>query len=395
MLVGWLASATGCVLYEDAGPTSTELYALIQSHCQSATACSCGWTGYDEDACVPELETRWKARLSEGQRRELVYDPACMALITETIERYACYWPGGSTPLCTDFCAVFHGSRAEGEPCGGDDPLISDCAQGLACHDGECAAPCDVLGGRAQGETCGNDMLGPYDDCASGLWCSWATGRCEPAAELGESCDYGSCAAGLQCSWRTNTCMAPPGEGQPCDDLDCAEGLYCEWSYESGTTACQRFATEGEPCDQRPCAQDLHCNDYSRCVVAPGVGESCLWGVLCSDDSVCDPDQVRCVERPEAGAACISGSCALGAWCSTTIDDPIGTCMAPQENGQMCAGHPQCQSRYCPNGFCQPAPAEGESCEDTLACGPGLVCNGTTCETTLTRGPAACGYPGW
>lgn len=385
------AALQACVLYDQEGPTSTQLYALIDAHCRSATECGCGFAGPDPDTCVPELEARWKVRAEQAQQRGLRYDAACLAGLTAEIESYGCYWPGGPSPLCENFCAVFHGDRAEGDACEGDDPLASDCAQGLTCQDGTCVPPCAALLGRGQGEPCGNELWGQYDDCAPGLWCSWS-GQCEPTAELDQPCLDSECGPGLHCYWQTGTCVAAPTEGQRCDELPCAEGLSCRW--ENDQSRCLPLAAEGESCSERSCAEGLWCDSSERCATAPGAGQPCLRGSICDDDSTCDFEVGVCLARPEAGAPCALGSCARGAWCDLSVD-PEGLCMPPQPLGGACAGHSQCESRYCPNGFCGSPPQEGESCEATRVCAPGLVCNGTTCETTLTRAPAACSYPGW
>jgi hypothetical protein len=377
------------------GPTATELYALIDLHCSSATACGCAWAVVEEDACVPELETRWKARLSEAQRRELRYDAECFASLSAQIDQWRCYWPGGDIPLCDGFCAPFHGDRAEGDDCEGDDALVSDCAQGLVCREGTCTAPCAALDGRQQGEVCGNELQGNYDDCAAGLWCSWS-GICEVAPAAGDPCFEGNCGDELYCDWNTSTCVARPGEGELCWDTPCADGLYCDWQTKAEPPYCRRFAQEGEPCDQRECADELWCIDGLRCVAAPEEGEPCLFGSVCADGIVCQLESGLCVAPPEEGQPCVENTCASGSWCDTAMDPTgVGICAPRLANDEMCSGHRQCQSGYCPNGFCWPVPLEGEGCEGAGLCAGGLVCNGTTCEPTLTRAPAACIYPGW
>lgn len=389
--LGVLATLAACVI-DDSGPTSTELYRLIDTHCSSATACDCTWTQADEDTCTVELEARWKARLSEGQRRELQYDAECLASLTTQIEDRDCYWPGGASPLCESFCAVFHGDRAEGERCEGNDHLVSDCAQGLLCQEGTCTAPCAALGGRQRGEPCANDMFGEYDDCAAGLWCSWSSGLCERQATQGQPCSSGECGEGLTCRWQTGTCEAAAGAGQSCDENECAAGLYCEWLGNGAY--CQPYAEEGDNCYQRSCADELWCNENDRCVPAPAAGQPCLWGSVCADQTLCDFATSTCVALPELDEPCVQSTCATGSWCDTA-DVPEGICAARVANDEMCAGHRQCQSNYCPNGFCWARPGDGESCEGAGVCAEGLVCNGTTCEPTITRAPATCSYPGW
>lgn len=421
-MLGAAATLTGCVI-ETTGPTASELYRLIDAHCQSATRCGCAWAVTDEDACTSELEARWKDRLSEGVARNLTYDATCFAAMTTRIEEYGCYWADGEMPLCESFCAPLHGDQPEGEPCQADaeeDGLVSNCAQGLYCLDGRCAAPCAALSGRREGETCANEMSGPYDDCATGLLCSWASGKCEAAPGLGDACVDGECAEGLYCywdsnvcvsaaglgqpcldvpcaegltcAWETNRCVQPPGEGQPCFDSPCADDLFCD--YSSGNGICRGYAAEGEDCWNLPCEEELWCNENNRCTAPPTEGQPCLLGFVCAEGLACDPIQQLCVAPPAEGQPCPAGECADGAWCDTATD-PNGICTARRAIDEPCAGHRQCESNYCPNGFCWATPLEGDGCEGTGVCAGGLVCNGTTCEPTPTRGPAACSYGGW
>jgi hypothetical protein len=421
-MLGVAAMLGGCVI-ESTGPTATELYRLIDAHCHSAVRCGCAFAVTGEDACTTALEARWKQRLSDGLRRELHYDAACFAAMTERIEEYGCYWANGPTPLCESFCAPLHGERAEGEPCAadaGDDGLVSDCAQGLYCLDGTCTAPCVALTGRQQGQTCAAEGGEPFDDCAPGLFCSWASGRCEPAPGLGQACSGGECADDLQCSWQTRTCVPAAGLGDTCYDLPCAADLACDWEtdrcvarpglgepcrgtpcdldlycdWSSGSGVCRRYAAEGESCWGTPCEAELLCNEGNVCQSPPGEGQPCLFGFVCTEGLVCAPLEGLCMPPPAEGQPCPAGECADGAWCDTSTD-PDGICTARRANDEPCTGHRQCQSGYCPNGFCWPLPLEGDGCQGAGICGGGLVCNGTTCEPTLARGPAACSYGGW
>jgi hypothetical protein len=427
-LVRWLgATALGsvavlgaCVIEGGPGPTATELYALIDLHCDRATTCGCAFALGEEGACTGELEARWKARLSEAQRRDLRYDAACFATLTAQIEQQRCYWPGGDVPLCESYCSPFHGDRAEGEDCQGDDALVSDCAQGLVCAEGTCTSPCAAINGRLAGERCANEMVGGYDDCSPGLYCGysgqcevaptegapcpsgecgpdlycdWQTNTCVTASGVGETCFEVPCMDGLYCDWQTDACRVPPGEGEPCFDSPCQPGLYCEWTGKGETGTCRAYAAEGEDCSQLPCDDELWCNEANRCVTAPVEGQPCLFGYLCAEEIVCNLEGL-CVAPPTEGQPCASGTCDDDSWCDSSTD-PAGICAARKANDEMCSGHDQCQSSYCPNGFCWALPLDGDACDGSGVCGGGLVCNGTTCEPTVTRGPAACTYLGW
>lgn len=415
-----LAATLGSCVIESGGPTATDLYRLIDAHCLTASTCECAWALPDPEACTPVAEARWKARISEAQGRDLTYDAACLTTLVEQIETRGCSWQSDGAALCESFCAPFHGDRPEGESCTGDDPLVSDCAQGLVCAQGTCTAPCDALTGRLRGERCGNEMFGSFDDCAGelrcnyegiceeppgegapcpdgncgeDLYCDWNTNRCVPGAAIGESCLERSCQDELFCNWQDNRCIAPPGEGEPCYDWPCADDLFCQYSDDGEVATCRRPAAEGEGCSERPCESHLWCSDLNVCVTAPEAGEPCLYGSICAAGLVCDPEGL-CAPPPEEGQPCPAGVCAFGSWCDTATA-PTGICAPRRANDEQCSGHRQCLSSYCPNGFCWPLPLEGDDCQGTDLCGGGLVCNGTTCEPTLTRAPATCSYPGW
>lgn len=406
------------------GPSREELRSLIDTHCERVQACRCE-TPITAESCDEEITDRWNRRVRLGDARGLQYDAECFSTIVADLERDACYTPGGSNPLCASFCAVYHGDKQLEESCEAVDELVSDCAQGLLCHEGTCVEPCTVLGGRQQGEPCVDPELGTgfFDDCAQGLACSWETGTCIPLATEGQSCADTQCSEDLYCNWQSGTCVRGLAEGEICDDAECAADLYCAWT-EPGQLRCQAYATEGQSCYDARCEDDLFCNQANVCVSAPVAGEPCLGGNFCGEDLQCDFDANRCVELPLAGEPCLNGSrcadglrcdfdssrcvelplagepclqgeCATEAWCQTTMEDPDGTCVPPVAVGEMCSGHRQCESGFCPNGFCWALPLEGEDCEGAEVCAPGLVCNGRTCEPTLTRAPAACTYAGW
>ncbi len=379
------------------GPTSGELESMIALHCESVDTCGCG-AEIQSEGCERDLKTRWSARSNNGQRLQLTYDAECFASLQSKIEEYQCYWPGGSTPLCQDFCAVYHGDKPLGAACDATDEHVSDCAQGLLCDQAVCTDPCAALTGRQLGERCGDNEGETYDDCAVGMTCDWEIGRCIALPGLGDFCDNTGCGAGLTCHWSSGVCVLTAAEGEDCEDVECGDGLYCDWREgpnERGEQICTPYAAQGQACGNTQCGPDLFCFETEICNPAPGPGQQCLWGSQCDDQSTCDFDSNRCVVLPEAGSACASGRCAMGSWCQTSPEDPDGTCSLPVTNGEMCSGHTQCQSGYCPNGFCFARPGDGDDCTQVGVCAPRLVCNGATCEPTYTRAPAACTYRGW
>lgn len=158
-------------------------------------------------------------------------------------------------------------------------------------------------------------------------------------------------------------------EGESCElygDLvnDCAQGLSCSGSCVNpcGGDDPGVYAGEGESCQSRPCGAGLQCNFQSdRCERIPAVGELCPLG-QCEGEAFCE------VVDPV---------------------DPLSErqCFAPAPLGEMCRGHDQCESGYCPNGFCSLRPGEGESCASTQVCEAGLDCVDETC---VPGDPALC-----
>ncbi|MEM7153991.1 MAG: hypothetical protein AAF799_14165 [Myxococcota bacterium] len=389
-----LAALGGCQA-ERGGPAPEDLVDLIANHCTTVETCRCEGD-LVATRCDEDLTDRWNTRIRAGEERELQYDAECFDQLTADVDRYGCAYSGGESPLCGRFCAVYHGDKQLGSSCEGVDSLVSDCAQGLVCSEGTCVDPCAVLGGRLLDEPCRDPSGGSvYDDCAAGLFCDRDLFPCQPLAELGQPCrsTNGACADGLSCNWDSDVCVTAAAAGESCDNVECAQGLDCDWINDS--RICVVEALEGEDCSQARCAGDLYCNDFNFCQDAPGLDELCLFGNICAFGLACDVPINRCVALPEADQPCLDNRCAAGSWCLSSADDPDGTCIAPALNGEMCSGHSQCESGYCPNGFCWPRSGAGESCAEGELCAPGLVCNGQTCEGSLTRAPAVCSYPGW
>lgn len=394
--VGLLVGALGGCVTESDRPEVVDLQDLIASHCAQVEACSCAG-GTVASSCTEDLSDRWNTRIRGGEERGLTFDQECFDSIAPSIEGYRCGWIDREPSLCSSFCAVYYGTKTRGSACSGVDELVSDCVQGLVCHEGTCISPCEVVGGRQAGDFCadpgGNG--GIYDSCASGLSCDYASGRCVARPQLGENCDTSECAPGLYCRYDETgaSCVVAPGEGERCDDGRCAEGLDCEWQ-QNKTRVCMAEALVGQSCQNRGCADDLLCDQQDICVEPPTLGQPCLYN-RCESGALCDWNSERCVAYPEAGERCVSGECQSNAWCLRGPDDPEGTCTERYPVGEMCSGHLQCASGFCPNGFCWPLAAEGEDCDGATPCGAGLVCNGAVCEAARGRGPAVCTYAGW
>lgn len=139
---------------------------------------------------------------------------------------------------------------------------------------------------------------------------------------------------------------------------DCAQGLRCS----------------GDVCTN-PCANELPDEEL------PGEGEVCL-GNACAGELVCNFEDDRCIALPRAGEPCQPGfGCAEDLFCEALdLSDPMSErqCFEPQEFAAPCRGHAQCQSGYCPAGFCEHRPREGEACAGL--CETGLDCVDQVCQ---------------
>lgn len=418
MTVGALASvlAGGCQI-ED--PAQQDVNRLLDALCEQADTCRCAGT-QDMNACEVRRST-WDERLAEGRRLGLVFDAACLETIQARVQTHGCL--DATTEdghLCENFCAVFHGTVERGEDCEGHDALTSTCAQGLTCLDGTCVEPCDRLGGLAEGAPCLDDDGNTFDDCAENLicdvelrrcaalpdvgspcvngecgrdaWCDWETGVCRDAAGVGESCQNAECVDSAFCDWSTDTgvCRQAQAEGQPCRELQCADGLRCDWT----ANRCRPPGEQGERCDDVGCVEGLFCGRSGRCVPPGEAGEACE-GNTCRDGLWCDWDLGQCAPLPNGeGQPCPIGECGGRLWCDTS-NDPEGECRLRAPFGDPCTGHRQCESGFCPAGFCVELPLEGESCANANACANGLVCDGEVCIPALNRGSAVCSFAGW
>jgi len=196
-----------------------------------------------------------------------------------------------------------------------------DCAPTSASsEDVGCVTPCYPLHGDVPaGETC--EQSSDYSNCAQGLECRFddcdQDGNC--VGRCADPC-LGACATdcGDDARCIDGNCEPLPGIGQDCSEYGCASGLVC-------------FFDEGG----------------ARCGRAPELGDDCTEVGECAEDLRCDRD-------PMTGE---------------------GTCVGPTALGSPCTGHTQCASGFCPAGFCDELPGEGDSCEGTFACSEGLDCD--------------------
>ena len=371
---------------------------LVTAHCVSAQECDCSLT-VSQAGCESTLNAHWRARLQAGADRSLTYDAECFDTIDAGIDDANCAWPPrDDRHPCHDHCQVFHGDREEDESCKRFDDLVSNCAQGLLCTGGRCISPCEGLSGLAVGEVCRDPATSTeLDRCADGLTCLGQTGRCAQAPAAGEACLGGECDADSYCDYNTGElCRARVGEGSGCENAQCQAGLYCAYQETPDgnySATCRPRADEGEPCFEADCADGLACNfEIGLCVAPANLGEACF-AIGCIDGALCNFQIGVCVEPPLVGQTCVEGECAADAWCDTAADVP--TCAADLAIAVPCTGHSQCESGYCPAGYCDVRPDIGESCAGSLVCELGASCDGEQCRASVTHGPAVCVYEGW
>jgi hypothetical protein len=188
--------------------------------------------------------------------------------------------------------------------------------------------------------------------------------------------------------------------GQSCSDFgqfsDCAQGLrcsieFCESDPCTGTCTdpCRRAAI-GETCNDNPCVDDAYCaydGTQFVCREAPGAGDACP-EFDCGADLLCDPMTMVCLRLPGVDEPCLQGSCKEGLFCVTDPFDPtVQTCKAEGGVGDACMGHVQCESEYCPAGFCAKKPGKGDECFGV--CEHGYDCDFET-STCVEATPDVC-----
>lgn len=223
--------------------------------------------------------------------------------------------------------------------------------------------------------------------------------RCDEPGEV--CCADGQCGNGLPCVeglCGSNGC----GElGEPCCGTAGGPG-FCHIlsgaECDQGTCVEPGCGFDGyECCAEGPeCKEDFVCHEGS-CLRCGDVGESCCPGAECDGDYYCQPEPGslgRCLlEAPPCGGegelCCIEGpSCGDGLGCVLEPYAFHGTCLP----GPTCGsdGRPCCESDpACGAGsICVDGP-DGDRCRrcggfDQLCCagalcGPGLVCDASTC----------------
>ncbi len=248
------------------------------------------------------------------------------------------------------------------------------------------SADCDgyLQGTRALGETCSFSS-----ECADG-WCTGTCGAYTCAARLPEEspCRLDEqCAAGLVCSRATGRCaeqerFTAPGEA--CDTTRaCSSGHGCS-SLDGGGT-CVPLPREGETCRSAVTCDGPELNGGCTQIGACAAGLACMGE---NPDQHGEPTVAVCRPVPFRAEGETCGSVQLP-WCdrsallrcgSRAYSDTADTCYAVWPAGSSPAfGQGACEEKnaterccwddaYWADGACRPRKRLGERCQDSHEC---------------------------
>jgi hypothetical protein len=152
--------------------------------------------------------------------------------------------------------------------------------------------------------------------------------------------------------------------------IDGIAALGCSTPTDDDADSCQRcFLYHGEKREGEVCHAASHGIDsYSDCGKRLRCNATECSGTTCTGTCV---DPCLGIGSPPCGG------CNDGSYCDPATEQ----CMPIAEgkaNDEPCTGHAQCDSGYCPAGFCAQLPEKGESCEGTFVCAEGLTCDFAT-----------------
>ena len=257
-----LLAAASCGPTTSEAPEGNEAERYSQAVCQAVTSCGCYNHFETETACQVELGRRF----SELQQSGLALDLECFEKVVDDGGLADCDL-GDEIP--DDWaCTVLRGAGQAGEMCSDHNLelppfFVNECAVGLLCLDGMCAAEGTLGPARVEGEAC--------------------------FAEQSASCH----AADLYCA-EEGTCELSPLEGAACDTpfsciLDYREDegvLYCRGNFDAAGGVCTRQSLVGAACNPL---------DWFACYEAGEPSNQRAW---------CDPSEGLCVA--EAPIVCLA-----------------------------------------------------------------------------------------
>jgi hypothetical protein len=198
----------------------------------------------------------------------------------------------------------------------------SDCTYTGAC--GDTGLTCDgefCRGGAGPGASCEASSFFAFYDCAAGLYCEPASGKCQPQIAEGGSCLTGflvqadplaHCARGLSCigeailvdgGTRPGTCEPPSRMGGPCVGIRSDEAQQRSGCVVGGVCSCGVCVpppTSGACADGwTPCLPDVSACDYADTLTCRPLSnfENCSNGQQCTN-GYCDTSTGICSDAP-------------------------------------------------------------------------------------------------
>jgi len=235
------------------------------------------------------------------------------------------------------------GGECQGCPPGGPCTTVGDCADGLACEDGECACTCE-------GKGCGWD-----DGCGNACQCPPGTEGCQENSHCvdGIVCEDGTCVPPtclfnpriLGCGFPGAKCPDCTPNPTCTEDADCPEGHVCPLGNG------WRFGVPGQNVCEKPNDPEAGCggplDPHGVCARTPACGGKQCGDADLSDGNggrctrLCDDDDVGC----ELDVDCQEGFVCRGQKCR-----PMDPCLNPVP--------PECGAQDSLCGACPDAPPE-------------------------------------
>lgn len=237
---------------ETVPPDAAQRYATAR--CDAMFACACEATAFvDHPGCVDETERWFDEMATSLDARRAHFDVACLDRAVEYWESsHACVSP--SDGIYVDQCALFVGGRPRDQSCEGAYNVAfgaDDCAGDLDCTTGICAPSEELWIDLDEGESCGE----PGERCGSGLFCDPSTSTCTLVLNEDAPCPApDACRFDLFCSGATGLCEPRLGMGAACDPTD---HRPCGAIYDEGVMqglAC--IAGNCEPWQPTACGVD-------------------------------------------------------------------------------------------------------------------------------------------
>lgn len=194
--------------------------ALAEAICAEFVACDCSDV---PDTCVADQTAALTARNAAYLAAGSVFDPVCARKTVLRQEGSSC--DAGAPSPCSG-CAVFVGTRAEGEACEVIEDTIDPCGPGLLCNGGRCAPGLPTVG---EGAKCRDDGT-LVALCGPDRLCDFDQDICVPMPVAGDPCRDGYCGIDLWCDASdspTGVCRAQRPGGDPCNSPLQCESLVC------------------------------------------------------------------------------------------------------------------------------------------------------------------------